>query len=338
MAAEAGRGRGLGRRQLDRRQCRRPDRPGRGGARRAGRARRRWLRRAADRSAAPQPAHGRSGEGIVGRQHAGANAVHRSWQLACAPRGDRRPPPTANPDCHARCRAARRATRTDAARAPAGAVVAASRWRRCCPPSCCCRRSRPTARRFTGYARIALADDTVDRCRRVGAWIPTLRDGLDRQPRALRPLRHRGDRRHGARRRVRDLRRSASCRHGGDRPAGADHPGCRAVVPRRERTPVLRHRARHRRRRVRAVLPADRRHQVRRDRRRGGAGALAQARRLAGAAEHVRPVAGADRPDPRYDALHHAAGRRGGRAFAGASRPHVRGVQHRAAASRRATC
>ena len=46
----------------------------------------------------------------------------------------------------------------------------------------------PDGTRFTGYARIALADDTV-----VGAAGSDtgrdLREGLDRQPGALRPLR-----------------------------------------------------------------------------------------------------------------------------------------------------
>ena len=198
-------------------------------------------------------------------------------------------------------------------------LIARRRWRRCCPPSFCCRRSRPTAP--VSPATPASRLPTTPSIGAVGSDMDAaLRDGLIASRVRSDTLRHRGDRRDGARRRVRDLRRPA--------PVGMVVTGLLALIilvaalicRGASAQPVLRHRARHRRRRVRALLPADRRHQVRRDRRRGSAGALAQARRLAGAAEHLHPAAGVDRSDPRHDTLDHAPGRRGGRAAARASR------------------
>ena len=134
---------------------------------------------------------------------------------------------------------------------------------------------------FEGYARIALADDTI-----IGAvgsdMVTALRDGLVGG-------RARSDRygitvvsamgRHGVSATYDDLRRIGIVVTG---LLVAHHPDCRAHrTPARPQQPGRRNRAGHRRRRVRAVLSTDRRHQIRRDRRRRGAGALAQARRFA---------------------------------------------------------
>ena len=71
-----------------------------------------------------------------------------------------------------------------------------------------------------------------------------------------------------------------------------------------------RNRARAARRRIRALLPADRRYPLRPIARRRSPGALAQARRHAGAARLVHPARRIERADPRNDARPDAAGLR----------------------------
>jgi hypothetical protein len=135
----------------------------------------------------------------------------------------------------------------------------------------------PDGSRFTGYARIALADDTV-----VGAvgsdMDAALRDGLIAS-------RVRSDR-YGIVVTATVARDRVFATYDDLRRIGMAVTGLLALIilvssliraPARALQPLSWHRAGHRRRRVRAVLSADRRYQIRSHRRCGGAGAMAQA-------------------------------------------------------------
>ena len=218
----------------------------------------------------------------------------------CRPRDDRLRADRESRD-RARCGAARRATTSGccacagwcpssqhiAGGAAAGrAAAAAGRARRhaASPATPASRSSDDTV------VGVAGSDRDADLARRP-----------DRQPRALRPLRLRGDGRHGPQDGVfatyDDLRRIGMVVTGLLALSSwrrADHAVAASAQP------VLRHRARHRRRRVRALLPADRRHQdpARSSARRcwcAGASATARWSRPA----TFIPFLETDRPDPR---------------------------------------